>query len=145
MENHENVIIRKAAPDDLQAVYMLICKLENDTLEYGPFQQIFEESLQDPDCFYFVAESEMNTVGFISLHIQQLLHHCGAVGEIQEFFIREDVRGKGIGRLLMNEVKKYAATKNVKSLEVTSNKKRTENVKVYEHLGFRLTHNKFTR
>jgi (aminoalkyl)phosphonate N-acetyltransferase len=32
----------------------------------------------------------------------------------------------------------------LKSIEVTSNKLRTENVQVYEHLGFRLTHNKFT-
>lgn len=138
------IIIREATQSDLQAIYTLIRKLENDTLDYDSFRQLFEENLQDRNCFYLVAETGAGVLGFISLHIQQLLHHCGAVGEIQEFFIHENIRGNGVGRLLMNEVKKYAKAKNVKSLEVTSNKNRIENVEVYERLGFKLTHNKFT-
>jgi len=141
---NDNITIRKATPDDVQEVYRLICALENDKFDYNAFMRIFEGNLNNPGCFYRVAEIDNKIIGFISLHIQQLLHHCGAVGEIQEFYIDHDYRGKGIGKSLMNEAKKYAETKDVKSLEVTSNKKRTENVQVYEHLGFQLTHNKFT-
>lgn len=138
------IIIREATQNDLQAVYTLICKLENDSFDYDSFKRLYEENLRNRNCFYLVAEAEAGVLGFISLHIQLLLHHCGAVGEIQEFFIHENIRGKGVGRLLMDEMKKIARAKNVQSLEVTSNKKRIENVEVYAHLGFKLTHNKFT-
>jgi PhnO protein len=136
--------IREATSNDLPSVYGLVCKLENETLKQEVFAQIFEANLKSPNCFYCVAETENRIVGFISFHLQHLLHHCGAVGEVQEFYLDKDFRNKGIGKRLMDEVKKYAEAKNVKSLEVTSNKKRTENIKVYESLGFKLTHNKFT-
>lgn len=144
MDNDLNIVIRKAVPADLQGVYKSICELENDVLEQKAFSRLFDQNLQNKSCHYIIAEEGNKIVGFISLHIQQLLHHCGAVGEVQEFYIDKDYRGKGIGKLLMNEVKRYAADNQVKSLEVTSNKKRAENVQVYESLGFKLTHNKFT-
>lgn len=34
---------------------------------------------------------------------------------------------------------------NIVSIEVTSNKKRIENINIYERTGFRLTHNKFVK
>ena len=136
--------IRKAVSGDLPGVYRLICELENDIFQYEVFEQIFEVNLKKPDCIYRVAELENRIVGFISFHIQYLLHHCGAVGEVQEFCIEKGYRNKGIGRCLMNEMKEYARHRNLMSLEVTSNKKRAENIKVYERLGFKLSHNKFT-
>src|SRR5690606_27596214 len=108
-----NCNIRKATADDLPYIYPLICALANDMLSYESFAQIFEKNINNPDCFYCVAEIENKIIGFISLHIQQLLHHCGAVGEIQEFYTDNDYRGKGMGRLLMDEAKKYAKEKNV--------------------------------
>ncbi|KAA5532515.1 GNAT family N-acetyltransferase [Taibaiella lutea] len=144
MNSNSGIIIRKAIPADLSDVYRLICELENDIFEHDIFSGIYEENLKSKYCFYIVAETENKVVGFISLQIQQLLHHCGTVGEVQEFYIDKDYRGKGIGRQLMDEVKQYAAEHQLKGLEVTSNKRRTENVNVYESLGFKLTHNKFT-
>jgi len=141
---NNNIMIRKAIPADLPDVYRLICALESDTLEHESFSHIFEENLKSNYCYYLVAEIEGIIAGFISLQIQQLLHHSGAVGEIQEFYMDKEYRGKGIGRRLMDEVKRYAMERQLKSLEVTSNKRRTENVDVYESLGFKLTHNKFT-
>lgn len=141
---YNDITIRNAASNDLPGVYRLICELENEPFNYELFERIFEANLKRTDCFYYVATSGNNIVGFISFHIQYLLHHCGAVGEIQEFYVDQSFRGKGVGRLLMNEVKKAAVINKVTSLEVTSNKKRVENVAVYESLGFKLTHNKFT-
>jgi len=141
---HNTPTIRKATAADEQTVYQMICALRDERLDRQAFSQVYLHNINHSDCFYCMASLEDKPVGFISLHIQQLLHHSGAVGEIQEFYINPDYRGKGIGKLLMEAVKNHAATKAVKSLEVASNKKRTENVQVYEKLGFRLTHNKFT-
>ncbi|RZJ48580.1 MAG: GNAT family N-acetyltransferase, partial [Flavobacterium sp.] len=52
--------------------------------------------------------------------------------------------GKGVGRKLIDEIIKYSEQNNLKSIEVTTNKKRVENVLIYENLGFTLSHNKFT-
>lgn len=138
-------IIRKAGPDDLEAVYQMICALKNEVLDRETFSRVYLNNSNHPDCYYSMATIEDKPIGFISLHIQQLLHHNGAVGEVQELYIKPEHRAKGIGKLLMNAMIAHAKAKQVKSLEVASNKKRAENVAIYEKLGFTLSHNKFTR
>ena len=136
--------VREADLEDLDIVFKFICELENEVFDYQVFKGIFEENLNNQNYVYFIAESYGQVTGFISFHTQKLLHHCGVVGEIQEFYIDSNFRNQSVGKMLMQKVKTYAEANNLKSIEVTSNKTRTENVQVYEHLGFRLTHNKFT-
>lgn len=136
--------IREVENRDLDFVYKAICELENEELDFEVFKGIFHENISNPKNLYLIAENESEGVGFISFHTQNLLHHCGLVGEIQEFFIHKDHRGKGIGRQLIEKIMHYADQNNLKSIEVTTNKRRVENVLIYENLGFGLTHNKFT-
>ncbi|WP_428231049.1 GNAT family N-acetyltransferase [Flavobacterium sp.] len=139
-----NINIRKVGKQDFDFVYQSICELENEILDFEVFRKIFNENISNPKNLYLLAENENEGVGLISFHTQNLLHHCGLVGEIQEFFIDQNHRGKGIGRQLINEIMQYADQNNLKSIEVTTNKRRVENVLIYENLGFGLTHNKFT-
>ncbi|MTH17029.1 GNAT family N-acetyltransferase [Flavobacterium sp. LC2016-01] len=141
---NSNVRIRKVQKPDLDFVYKSICELENEVLDFEVFKAIFNENISNPKNLYLIAENEKEGVGFISFHTQNLLHHCGLVGEIQEFFIHENYRGQGVGRLLINEILSFGHQNNLKSIEVTTNKKRVENVAIYENLGFTLSHNKFT-
>ena len=139
-----HINIRKVEKQDLDFVYKAICELENEVLDFEVFERIFNENISNPKNLYLIAENESEGLGFISFHTQNLLHHCGLVGEIQEFFIHQKYRGKGVGRLLINEIKNFAEQHNLKSIEVTTNKRRVENVAIYENLGFNLSHNKFT-
>ncbi len=136
--------IRKVEKQDLDFVYQSICELENEVLDFEVFRKIFNENILNPKNLYLLAENENEGLGFISFHTQNLLHHCGLVGEIQEFFIHQKYRGQGIGKQLIEKVMNYADQNNLKSIEVTTNKRRVENVAIYENLGFGLTHNKFT-
>jgi len=136
--------IREVENGDLDFVYRAICELENEELDFEVFKEIFRENISNPKNLYLIAENESEGVGFISFHTQNLLHHCGLVGEIQEFFIHKDHRGKGIGRQLIEKIMQFSDLNNLKSIEVTTNKRRVENVLIYENLGFGLTHNKFT-
>ncbi|KAF2331129.1 GNAT family N-acetyltransferase [Flavobacterium ginsenosidimutans] len=138
------VNIRKVENYDLDFVYKAICELENEVLDFKMFEIIFNENISNPKNLYLIAENENEGLGFISFHTQNLLHHCGLVGEIQEFFIHQKYRGQGVGRKLVDEILKYSEQNNLKSIEVTTNKKRIENVAIYENLGFTLSHNKFT-
>ncbi len=136
--------IRKVEKNDLDFVYKAICELENEVLDFEVFEMIFNENISNPKNLYLIAENENEGLGFISFHTQNLLHHCGLIGEIQEFFIYQKYRGQGVGRLLINEILDFAQKNSLKSIEVTTNKKRVENVAIYENLGFTLSHNKFT-
>lgn len=136
--------IRKVENRDLDFVYKAICELENEELDFEVFAAIFHENISNKNNLYLLAENENEGLGFISFHTQNLLHHCGLVGEIQEFFIHQNHRGKGIGRKLIHEIIEYADQNNLKSIEVTTNRRRVENVLIYENLGFNLSHNKFT-
>lgn len=138
------IAVRKIENQDLDFVYKAICELENEVLDFKVFESIFNENISNPRNLYLIAENETDELGFISFHTQNLLHHCGLVGEIQEFFIHQKYRGQGVGRLLINKILDFAEENNLKSIEVTTNKKRVENVAIYENLGFTLSHNKFT-
>lgn len=140
----QKVEIRKVEKQDLDFVYKSICELENEELDFKVFKEIFNENILNSKNLYLIAENENEGLGFISFHTQNLLHHCGRVGEIQEFFINENHRGKGIGRQLIEKIMQYANQNNLKSIEVTTNRRRVENVLIYENLGFTLSHNKFT-
>jgi PhnO protein len=141
---NSNLQIRKIQIQDLDFVYKSICELENEELDFELFKEIFNENIANPNNLYLIAENENEVVGFISFHTQNLLHHNGRVGEIQEFFINQKYRGKGIGRQLIEKILQYAEEHKLKSIEVTTNKRRVENVLIYENLGFTLSHNKFT-
>lgn len=141
---NSNLQIRKIQTQDLDFVYKSICELENEELNFEVFAAIFNENIVNPNNLYLIAEKENEGLGFISFHTQNLLHHNGRVGEIQEFFINEKHRGKGVGRQLTQQIMQYAEEHKLKSIEVTTNKRRVENVMIYENLGFTLSHNKFT-
>jgi len=136
--------IRRIERDDFEFVYHSLCDLENEILDREALEKIFYENIENPSFSYLIAEIENEKTGFITFHTQNLLHHCGPVGEIQEFYITEHFRGKGVGRHLIRRIIAFAEEKKLKSIEVTTNKNRIENINIYENLGFNLTHNKFT-
>ena len=79
--------IRKIQNQNLNFVYKSICELENEELDFQAFKEILNENIANANNLYLIAENENEGLGFISFHTQNLLHHCGKVGEIQEFFI----------------------------------------------------------
>lgn len=138
------VNIRRIVRNDFEFVYSSLCDLENEILEREALEQIFYDNIENPTYSYLIAENENERTGFITFHTQNLLHHGGLVGEIQEFYIVNTFRSKGIGRQLIGRIMDFAEQNKLKSIEVTTNKKRIENINIYENLGFNLTHNKFT-
>lgn len=135
---------RHATKNDLDFYFQCICDLEDEIFEKKQFGEIFLENIENPNNYYLVLHNEKESIGIITLHTQRLIHHCGWVGEIQEFYICPNYRGKGYGNILMESIKKISFSKQIVSLEVTSGKKRLQNVEIYTKLGFQLTHNKFT-
>ena len=137
--------IRRATENDASVVYEFICILEEIRLNQATFDSIFHQNLTNPFIHYLVAERTGDVVGFVSCHVQQLLHHGGRVGEIQELFVRPDVRNQHIGHQLIAALNALAVAEGFINLEVTTNQKRTNTVRFYERESFKQTHFKLVK
>lgn len=103
-------------------------------------QCVFEvdEMISDGNCRAIVAENENGSVaGFASLVIFRTPVH-GRIGRIEGVIVDEPYRGRGIGRMLMDELLKIAKTEKIKSIELTSNPTRIAARAMYESLGFKI-------
>lgn len=137
--------IRPATAADTRIVYGFLCDLEEEVFDFEQFETIFLKNLQNPDCHYFLAFDQGTPVGYASVHAQWLLHHCGQVGEIQEMYVVATHRGKGIGKMLLQQLQQIAQSEQWTVLEVTANQKRLNTHRFYETNGLLKTHYKFVK
>src|ERR1700685_4292408 len=97
------VEIRKASMEDLDTIYGFISHLEEYSFDAGKFRERYSGNLKDDNCIYLVAVIGGNDcIGFISSHVQRLLHHETPVFEIQEMYVSKNHRNSGIGKSLIN-------------------------------------------
>jgi PhnO protein len=143
-ERRTEIVIRAAQESDLSRIYQLLCQLEERELDREVFKQKYTENLRRKNIHYLVATQSGETIGFISLHIQSLLHHDGQVAEIQELVVDPSVRGQGIGRQLVDRARQIAFAKKCESFEVTTNSRRLRTREFYEKNGLAPTHVKLT-
>jgi PhnO protein len=137
-----DVIVRRAVDQDVQAVYRLLCDLEQTTFQERRFIDLYRTNLQDERIGYFIAQVHDRVVGFASVHINVLLHHCGAVGEVQELMVAPDFRRQGVGRRLLGALTEWCRAQGALQLEVTCNNRRVEAQAFYQANGFVHTHQK---
>ena len=138
--------IRPAADEDEQTIFAFICDLEEITFDFELFRQYYRQNIAEKNNVYLVAiDSNGRIAGYLSCHGQLLLHHLGMVYEIQEMFVDPEFRGKGIGHQLMEALETHLRDRECRSLEVTTNAKRTLTQEFYTACGFQKTHVKFTK
>lgn len=137
------VSIRPACAEDLPIVYQFVCEIEMQLFGLEDFKRIFLNNIAHPDRHYLVAFEQQQAVGYASMHAQELLHHCGKVGEIQEMYVAPVDRSQGIGKLLIEALIAIAQREQYMNIEVTSNKKRLDAHRFYLQNGFADSHFKF--
>lgn len=136
--------IRKAEMHDLDSIFSLICELEESQISKNHFCAVFLNNLSNKNIHYVVAEQSGKIVGFISVHIQQLLHHAGSIAEIQELIVTKQYQGSGVGHKLFEEAKNISEDNDCINIEVCCNRMRGKSHAFYEKLGMKKSHFKFT-
>jgi PhnO protein len=138
------ITIRNAIIADFDIINDFIEELESTRFDRQRQQEIFSANIANSRNIYLVAEENSNVVGYLSCHVQSLLHHGGCVGEIQEMFVSSEKRSHGIGKFLLSRLRSLANEMDLVQLEVTSDNERLMTHKFYEREDFELTHKKFT-
>jgi (aminoalkyl)phosphonate N-acetyltransferase len=139
----EQPFIRPAVNDDFDAIYRFVCGLEEEEFDKDALREIYHHCLKREDSIYLIAVVADRPVGYLSCHGRLLLHHCGKVFEIEEFYIEPECRSKGIGRLLLAALHARLASVPHVLLEVCSNMLRESAHRFYEANGFEKTSFKF--
>lgn len=140
----ENRIIRKATQADVDAVYNLVCELEDTRLDKDAFTKIFNNQISDDNFHLIVAQKDELVAGFLSLQIKENLHHAGKIAEIIELIIHEPSRGLKIGDLLFQAAKTFAKENNCLQFELCTNVRRLRAHRFYERQGMNKSHYCFT-
>ena len=135
--------IREATPNDKEQIYGLLVALEEKNIDTKRFSDIFDSNQSNPFIFYYVYEKEDVILGFISIHVQKLLHHTANIAEIQELIVDETIRYQGVGKRLFQKAIEVGVNNDCQQLEVCCNKKRISSHKFYQSQGMTNNHYKF--
>jgi len=129
--------IRKTTQKDKKIISDLYYQLhqveEKENREKGLLVPI-EKSKIKP--IFLVAEEKGEVVGFIWAHFIQ--YGFFKYGTIDEFFVKKEFRGKGIGTTLLRKAIKELEKLNPKMILVGTEKKNKEAIKLYQKVGFEL-------
>ncbi len=83
-----------------------------------------------------LATEDGKAVGLIAIHCATMVHHRRPVARITALVVRDDVRGKGIGRILVDAGANLARQAGCGHMELTTAVHRTESQAFYKALGF---------
>lgn len=138
-------VIRPASASDLESVYKLLNQLKGAPHNRDAFERNYHENMSDPLIHYLVALHNGKPIGFVSLHVQRILHHANRTGELQELIIDERYRGKGVGKQLMIAAEGLARSLGLEEIELTTRLHRSDAQEFYKSLGYSNSHLKFVK
>jgi GNAT superfamily N-acetyltransferase len=98
---------------------------------------IFDKIINHDDLYIFVAEEDGKIYGLVTFYMLPNIRHGWHRGHIEDFFVAESVRGKGVGSELFNYVKEYCKEHNIKVIKLDSGNELVDAHKFYEKHGGR--------
>lgn len=150
MSAEVTVTIRDARREDLETVVALIhggiVEGAISDEEPGPplpasYVAAFEAIQAHPSCRLLVAERGGRIAGTFQLTILPNIAHRGLpVAQIESVHVAAELRGQGVGEVMLRWAMAEASAAGCYRLQLTSNKKRTRAHAFYRRLGFVASH-----
>lgn len=145
------ITIEKAKTDHITHIESLYAQLfefvaKLQPYHFQPAQQdrlFLEHSISDNNSILLVAKDAERIVGFILAKEQQTPpYNCfiqRRLVYIYDIIVDSSYRGKGIGKLLLNEVEKWTTDKGIEYVELSVLNENIRATELYEELGYSKT------
>lgn len=130
-----NIALRQAEQGD----YDILNELETALVGIAPNRRpSFNTVLASSQHHLIVAEAASAVVGFAHLLIYEDLPHGAPAGELLGILVREDMRRRGIGMALLQQIVRVARERGVGELHINTDEAQYPGaVRLYRRLGAR--------
>ena len=134
MIDRQPVTLRAATATDAEAIAALFT---DEGYPSGPSDIVerlagFETELSR----VIVADNDGQVLGFIAVHALPRFEHTDRILRIMALVVDAGERGRGIGRLLMEDAERFGREVDAAFAEVTAGHHRPEARHLYEELGY---------
>jgi GNAT superfamily N-acetyltransferase len=137
--------IRPAGQDDLDAMVSLLQALFAIEADFTPDPERqrqglarFLESCGKHRCI-LVAEVDHRVVAMATVQILISTAQGGPVGLMEDVVVREDLRGRGVGRRLVNALVEWAADRGLTRLQLLADDRNRPALDFYRKMGWHTT------
>ncbi|MFB6099633.1 MAG: GNAT family N-acetyltransferase [Candidatus Nanohalobium sp.] len=105
------------------------------------------EKLQSNDSYFYIAEESGKKAGFISATVKDSppIFKRGPKLKINEIFVKEDFRRKGIASELMDRIDEVAESGSVDTIELEVNVRNDSAKELYRKHGFKVEREKMVK
>ena len=129
--------IRPAKPEDYSQVITLYADFVNQPERYqNRDNDSYQHVLSQPNFWFLLAEAKSQIVGFITFSKRWVVRYPKPIIEVEEFYVKENLRRQGIGTQLMNQVIEIAKQEDCQYIFLASSKDRLPAHKFYRALDF---------
>jgi GNAT superfamily N-acetyltransferase len=129
------VRVRRAAAGDVPAIAALLGDLGYPV----PDDRLAARLGRLPETTTVLVADDGGVVGMAAVDVRQGIEHEEPRGRVIAFVVRENARGRGVGRALMDAVETAAREAGSPDLHVTSGAHRGDAHAAYRALGFEQT------
>jgi len=139
--SQDSVSIRLAAPSDVDAVLALCRELyefDGTPFHADGHRAALVELISRPDCgCVWLIEVGAETIGYVVLCFGFSLEFRGRDAFVDEFYLREPFRRRGVGTEVMEQVAREAQRLGVKALHLEVERTNTAAQAFYRKIGFK--------
>jgi GNAT superfamily N-acetyltransferase len=134
MTDRQLVSLRSATPEDAERIAAMFT---DEGYPSGPSDIVERLARFDSEhSRVIVAEHDGEVLGFVAVHALPRFEHSDRIIRIMALVVDAGERGRGIGRLLMEEAERLGRDLEAAFAEVTAGHHRPDAKRLYEELGY---------
>lgn len=152
--------IREAEPSEAEEIvgelWLPLAREMEQVSDYNQLKDDFElqetiehkrDKLESGDSYFYIAEESREKAGFISATVKDSVpvFTRGPKLKINEIFVKEGFRRKGIASKLMDKAVEVAEKENVDTIELEVNVRNESAKELYRQHGFKVEREKLVR
>lgn len=142
------ITIRKATIEDIELISQFYKKLNDYEQQFShefnsrwaftkKGRAFFENRLKGRNSSVLIAEDKEKPIGFSLAHIFRTgeIRNIPKIGVLEYLYVEPEYRKKGIGKILLDNVKKFFQDNNVSRIKLTTLSDNKNAIKFYEENG----------